>query len=198
MAIRDLLQTTYKDLQKMSMKELKSSFKAISHALRERGKTFAKHGEQAPRYQKGLGSMRGADKMELSERIAKAAAYMRGKASTYRGHEEVVEDRRKKMQEAMPDMDFSTKKKLKEFGEFMDEMLTRFPDHRQAFPSSNISDIYREAKRLNVDPRTFMKNLSFWETHISDLEKARPIERTGRPVYPSDYARQLKLGKIRE
>lgn len=197
MAVKDLLQTTYKDLQKMSMKELKSSFKAISHALRERGKTFRKHGEKAPRYEKGLGSMKGADKLELAERIARAAAYMRGKVSTYRGHEEVVEDRRKKMQEAMPDMDFSTKEKFKEFGEFMDEMTTRYPESKRNFASTNFQDIFREAKRLNSDPRAFMKNYEFWVKHISDLEEARPIERTGRPVYPSDYARQLKLGKIR-
>lgn len=196
MAIKDLLQTSYRDLSKMSLKELKSSFKSISHALRERGKTFRKHGEQAPRYEKGLGSMRGADKLELAERIARAAAYMRGKVSTYRGHEEVVEDRRKKMQEAMPDMDFSTKEKFKEYGEFMDEMTTRYPEHFK-HDSNAVRDIYREAKRLNVDPHTFMKNFKFWATHTEALEEARPIERTGRPVYPSDYARQLKLGKIR-
>ena len=197
MAVKDLLQTTYKDLQKMSMKELKSSFKAISHALRERGKTFAKHGEEAPRYQKGLGSMRGLSKTEIAGKIAQAGAYMRGKISTYRGYEEVSEEKRKKLQEAMPDLDLSSKEKLRDFGNFMNEMAERYPEHYKA-DSNAVRDMYKEAKRLNADPRAFMKNMNFWMDHLEDLEHARPIERTGRPVYPSDYARQLKLGKIRD
>lgn len=197
MKVSEILGTSYKELSKLSRGELVKAFGSLSHALKERGKTFAKHGEQAPKYQKGLGSSRGLSASEIARKVSSAAAYMRGKLSGYRGYMEAAEEKREKMQQAMPDLDLSSIDKLREYGRFMNEMSERYPEHFKA-SSNAIRDMYKEAQRLNVNPEQFVKNFNFWAEHIDDLERARPLNYKSRSARPSDYARQLKLGKIRE
>ena len=196
MKVSEILGTSYKELSKLSRGELVKAFGSLSHALKERGKTFAKHGEQAPKYQKGLGSSRGLSASEIAEKVSSAAAYMRGKLSGYRGYMEAAEDKRQKIQEAMPDLDLSTIDKLRAYGMFMDEMKMRYPEHMAA-SSDSIRDMYREAQRLNINPEQFVKNFNYWSEHIADLERARPLNYS-RELKPSDYARQLKIETVRD
>lgn len=180
----------------MSSKALRENYQNIKNIVKYRLQTFAKHGVEPPGSIKQLRSSRGRKDEDLIDDIKEALAWIRGRRSTYTGYKSVEEDFREKMQAAMPDMDLSDAGKMKSFGEFMGEMQERYGEMWHAI-SNAARDIYREATRLNTDPRAMMKNYDYWVDHLKYLENADPIRsRSGRKLKPSEYARKLGLEKI--
>ena len=195
MKVAQLKELSAREWSKMSSSELRKSYQSIKHALAERNKTFRKHGLEG----RTLPSSRGLSDTEIRQLAQTATAYMRGRRSTYAGRQASAEDQLHKMQKAMPDMGFETVDDVRKFGKFMDEMDDRFGE--AGYPSSQAKKLYKEAQRLNVDPKKFMRNYDYWIDHIKDLEKATPIrQRAGsRALKPSDYARQIsKMRAYRE
>jgi hypothetical protein len=113
----------------------------------------------------------------------------------------------------MADSEQDTFKSFEEFdryGRFMGSMQERF-GALWSYASDQTKELYDAAKkngadlgelteRLNLDPEQLIKNFEFWSEHMDALVSAEPItwHRAGRPVYASDYARKLGLGKIRK
>lgn len=204
MKLSQLMNMSARQINELSDTELRKAYQQTKYTLKSRAATFEKHGihfsEDAfgRRSSALLPSSKGMDIEEQRQRLKTSLAYMRGRRSTYKGFKESEEERRSRMQEAMPDLDLSSKDKADKFGRFMGDMQTRWGEMWK-YVSNNARDIYREAVRLNSDPKMFMKNYDFWADHIQDLEEAKPIrQREGsRALRPADYARKLKLGKIR-
>lgn len=204
MKLSELLNMSARQLNELSDTELRKAYQQTKYTLKSRAMTFEKHGihvaEEAYGRQSSamLPSSKGMDVEEQRRRLKTSLAYMRGRRSTYKGFKESEEERRRNLQESMPDLDLSTDEKAKKYGRFMGDMQTRWGEMWK-YVSNNARDIYREAMRLNADPKMFMKNYDFWADHIQDLEEAQPIrQRSGsRALRPADYARKLKLGKIK-
>ncbi len=201
MKLSDLIDSSSLAMSRLTPSEIREAYQIVKGAVKSRNKTFAKHGlgDAVPeRLRSGLPSSVGAAPEDLLQDIRSAVAWMRGRGSTYGGYQAITEERRQKMQDALPDMDFSTNEKLADFGKFMNEMRDRYGDQFKDI-SSTAADLYREALRLNVDPRQFMKNYDFWADHVEDLEKTDPIrQRAGsRALKASDYAQKIERQRQR-
>lgn len=201
MALRlgQLMSMTARELSQLSRSELRGAYQNIRKITNSRVNTFGKHGirDAVPAdLREGLGSAKGKSDAELLQAMRDSMRWMRGKNSTYAGYQQIREDFREKMQESMPDLDLSDDEKMEDFGRFMGDMQERYGEMWHAI-SNQARDIYREAVRLNMDPRALMKNYDYWADHISDLEAADPIRtRSERILKPSEYARKLGLEKI--
>lgn len=191
MKLKNLIQQSAREWSAMSGSELRKAYQQVKHAMSERAKTFAKHGQEG----RTLPSSRGLSESELRTKLKSASAYMRGRRSTYSGAQQSALDKLHQMQAAMPEMGFKTVEDVAKFGDFMNEMEERYKAIQ--FPSMSAKKLYQEAQRLNVDPRKFMRNFDYWQDHINDLEKLDPIrQREGsRALKPSDYARKIEGGR---
>ena len=204
MKLSELMNMSARQINELSDTELRKAYQQTKYTLKSRAVTFEKHGINVAHGTYGrpssalLPSSKGMDIEEQRQRLKTSLAYMRGRGSTYKGYKQIEDERRRRLQESMPDLDLSSKEKVDKFGRFIGEMQTRWGEMWK-YVSNSARDIYREAMRLNADPRMFMKNYDFWADHIQDLEEAQPIrQRAGsRGLRPADYARKLKLGKIR-
>lgn len=197
--LKQLLNMTARELKQLSRSDLRESYQTIRKITNSRVNTFKKHGigEAVPEdVRGGLASARGRSDQELIEDMRDSLRWMRGRVSKYAGWKEAREDRREKMQDALPDLDLSDDDKFDAFGKFMGEMQDRYGEMWHAV-SNQVRDIYKEAVRLNMNPKALMRNYDYWADHISDLENADPINtKSGRTLKPSEYARKLGLEKI--
>lgn len=194
-----LLNMTVRELKQVSSSELRETYQNVRKIVNSRINTFKKHGidDVVPEdLQGGLGSAKGRSDAELLQSIRESAAWMRGRRSSYRGYQEAREHFREQMQESMPDLDLSSDEKVDAYGRFMGEMQERYGDMWHGV-SNQARDLYREAVRLNVNPKSLMRNFDYWADHLADLEHADPIRtRQDRQLRPSEYARKLGLEKI--
>lgn len=199
--LKQLLNMTARELKQLSTSELRESYQNIRKITNSRVNTFKKHGisEAVPKHiREGLGSSKKRSDQELIEDIRGSLAWMRGRVSKYSGWKEAREDRREKMQDAMPDLDLSTPEKLDDFGEFMGEMQDRYGEMWGGI-SSQVRDLYGILMKSNEDPYQFMRNYDYWKEHIEDINASRKATgRRGRlSTKPSTYFNKLKKGKIK-
>ena len=197
--LNQIMNMTKRELQQLSRGELGEAYQTIRKITNSRLNTFSKHGirDVVPEdIRQGLGSAKGQSNEELIESMREARRWLRGSRSKYAGYMQSQEHRRSEMQDALPDLDLSDQKKFDDFGRFMGDMQDRYGEMWHAV-SNQARDIYREATRLNMNPKALMRNLDYWDKHIADLEQADPINtRSGRQLKPSEYARKLGLEKI--
>jgi len=192
-------------LRKLKAPDLKKTYKQISKALKGRTKTFRKHGreEAVPeRFRDGLESPEDMSKNEMLSHITDALRYMNDKESSYRGWHEKQMGRMKAYNETMEasgQPTFDSEEDFDRYGRFMGDMQERFGELWH-YNSDQAKEMYAQAERLNLDVNQLTKNFDFWADHLEELAEADPItwHRSGRPVYASDYARKLGLGKIRK
>ena len=131
MKLSDLIDASAISLSKLSKSEIREAYQIVKSAVRTRSKTFIKHGKETgiPKWLRGgLPSSVGAAPEDLALDLKKALGWLHGENSKYAGYLEMIENRRRKMQEAMPDMDFSTVDKLEKFGHFMEEIRDKYGD----------------------------------------------------------------------
>lgn len=187
------------EVGKLSGKQLREAYQNVKKVINSRVKTFEAHdaGSAIPASLRGgLESSRRRSEESLLQDIREALRWSRGSGSSYRTYVRVQESRRKKMQEALPDIDLSSTAKLKEFGNFMNEASDRYGEMAKIV-SSQARALYAEAQRLNINTNALLKNMDYWLDHIDDLEKSDPIRtRSERQLQPSEYARKLGLEKI--
>ena len=88
---------------------------------------------------------------------------------------------------------FESEADFRDYGQFMGEMQER-AGQQWAIGSDDAGDIWREAKRLGVDPRQFMKNFEYWRSHIKDLQQAERLNR--KELTPAAYRKSMGLEKI--
>lgn len=187
------------EVGKLSGKQLREAYQNVKKVINSRVKTFEAHdaGSAIPASLRGgLESSRGRSEEDLLQDIRNALRWSRGSGSSYRTYARVQENRRQKMQEALPDIDLSSTDKLKEFGNFMNDVSERYGEMAKIV-SSQARALYSEAQRLNINKNALLKNMDYWLDHLNDLEKTDPIRtRSERQLQPSEYARKLGLEKI--
>ena len=196
MKLKNLIEQSAREWSAMSGTELRKAYQQVKHAMKDRAKTFVKHGEGS--LAKVLPSSRGLTEEQMQTRLKTASAYLRNEQrSKYAGWHESAVNKLHQMQAAMPDMGFKTIEDVRKFGNFMDEMEDRYRNIQ--YDSMTAKKLYKEAQRLNVDPTKFMRNFEYWMDHVDDLAKQQPIrQREGsRALKPSDYARKIEGGRMR-
>ena len=199
MKFSELIDYSSGQIRNLSGSSLREAYQLVKKSVNSRVKTFKSHGEETAipaGLRSGLAVARGRSDEELLQDIREALSWARGKTSTWKGYTGIMEDRRKRMQEALPDIDLSDRDKLKKFGEFMNDIRARYGEMSK-IASSQARKLYSEAERLNIDPEAFKRNLDYWLGHAEELERSDPIRtRSDRKIQPSEYARKLGLEKI--
>ena len=148
MKLKSLMDKSAREWSAMSGTELRRAYQQVKHAMKERAKTFAKHGQEG----RVLPSSKGLSESEMRTKLKSASAYLRGRRSTYGGLKQSESEQLRRMQEAMPDMGFKTPDDLRQFGDFMNEMDDRFGNIK--YDSMDAKKLYKEAQRLNVETKS--------------------------------------------
>ena len=193
-------------LRKMKKNELLQVANIIRKSLRSRRKTFEKYDSLKAipeEYRDVLPSNADFEnRNEIISWLSDSLQYLRTPESTYKGYQKAVADRMAAYNETLSKSEhhreqFKTIEDFDRFGTFMKEAAERFLDFQKA--SDQVYEMYEQAQRLGVDPNQFLKNYDYWEKHLEKLQEAETINwsRTGKPVYASDYARQLHLPSMR-
>ena len=193
-------------LRRMKRNELVQAAATVRKALRSRASTFAKHDAEAAFPFEDIEDLPTAadfeNRSELLSWLSDALKFLnKPEESTYRGYMAAVNARMAAYNETLNQegrKGFDTLEDFNRFGKFMGEAQERFRDF--SVVSDQVVEMYDQAERLGVDPEQFMRNFDYWKTHLEDLQDATPIEwqRKGKPVYASDYARQLHLPRMKD
>lgn len=92
------------------------------------------------------------------------------------------------------DFEFENLEEYQDYKCFLGAMAERVGENWKYVSGEGVA-LYAEAKRLNLNPSQFLRNANYWIENADKLEEATPLNR--KTIRPSDYARQLKLPKIR-
>ena len=145
-----------------------------------------------------LQNLKGVNKLsedELALQISTMSNFLQSRKSTYSGYMDFRKARKKQIEE-MTEYKFKNEEDYSKFEIFMDEMYKRdkvmWKEHYD-----EAMELYTQGRRLNLDPMQFVRNYEYWLDidKIEALSNAEPLDRA--KLSPSDYARKLKLPKIR-
>lgn len=181
------------------MSQAKQIFRALKNTLDSRIRTYAKHGasSKVPDNIMNIGGVKGKTKSQLIKDIRQMSSFMRNpEKGTYAKYEKAREKRRASISRGTG-VQIRTPEEEDKLDEFLKKARERYADdsiwknggYQVAF------DMFDAARNLSLNPDQFLRNFEYWEEHLSDLENAEPIK-SGRKLYPSDYARKLNLPKI--
>ena len=185
-----------------SLTEAKQIFRALKNSLDSRIRTFAKHGalDAVPDRILNIGGVRGKTETEIIQNIRDLNNFMRDpEKGTYAEWSDEMERRKAHVEDIIGnDFQFDDDEEYEDYLQFMGEMQDRYGGGEMwKGVSKEAARLYGEAKRLSIDPEQFFRNYDYWRKHVKDLASADPIQnRSGRKIYPSDYARKLGLPKI--
>lgn len=202
MKLSEIINSSASTINALGAKKLRSAFKAVRDAVRYRQKTFSSHSalDKMPAQFRGdLPGLRDLDDTGIRMFIKSASSYMLGTTSTYRGWKAAADDRMRSMNDFFQGsgLQFNSLDEFDEYGKFMGDMQTR-AGQMWKFVSDEALDLFREGKRLGVNPEQFMRNFEYWSAHLEELQNVDPIQQKegSRGLSPSMYAHKLGLESI--
>lgn len=203
MKISDIVNMAAYKVNKLTGSALSAAYTTLKSAFNKRVKVFQKHDAERAlpaQFRKGMRSSLGMTDEEKLQAIKEASAFMRGSRSSYSGWKRSEIEQMQGLNERLDGVyHFDSLEDFRKYGEFMGEMQMRMGQMWKR-ESSQVRELYFASQRLGVEAQQFFKNYEYWEHHLEELEKAKPIEwsTSGRKVKASDYARQLRLPKMSE
>ena len=195
--LKSILEKSRYVLKNSSRDILESDYKRLKAKANRTKQVFKKHGKgyKLPQYlQEGLKGVAKLSTEELVSYVSRLSNFLKGETRSYAAYKRAI-DKRKSFAEETLDYEFESDADFETYEKFMHEMYIRDKDNWK-YHYDDAMDLFIQARRLKLDPMQFAKNYDYWLEHAESLEEAVPIENR-RKLYPSDYARQLKLPKIR-
>lgn len=184
-------------LSRASKSTLKGMYSTLKKEVGKRVKTYKKHGatKHLPSNIQNLKGVNNLDADDLAMNIANMSNFLRSNKASYTSF---IKNRRENMArlEEMMDYNFESEEDYETYERFMSEMYKRDKVMwKQHYDTA--MELYAQGRRLNLNPMQFLRNYEYWldADTIEELANAEPIERSN--LKPSDYARALKLPKIR-
>ena len=168
-----LMHMTAAEIGRLSESELRGAYQSVKRTALSRVATFEKHGAEPPRMLTNLTKPAGELSLtEMRQAVRNAAYRYRESPHTvsYKDWSEKRETFRKKMQEALPDVDLSDQEKLDRFGRFMGDMQARYKSMWSAI-SEFVVDLYNDAVEIGEDPRQLMDNYDAWADEIKKADQ---------------------------
>lgn len=202
MKLKDIIGMAAYQVNKLKGSTLSTAYTTLRGVYQKRASVFRKHGAETALpagFRSGMRSASDLTDAEKLQDIKAISAWMRGSRSTYTGWKRSELDQMESLNQQLEGtFHFSSLEQFRRYGEFMGEMHTRYGT-MWGGQSTQVRELFFQAERLGVDPMQFQKNYEYWMDHVEELEKAKPIKwKPGsRELKPSDYARQLKLPKIK-
>lgn len=138
------------------------------------------------------------DRSAISSQITEDYRFVKNPATTMKGFRKQlassVRSFNEKLRYQNEDGDWVTpraitSKNVWELYDFLDEYREYWKN--QEIPASDeVIDIYVEARRLNMDTKSLIKNIDFWRQHKEKMEEFTPVK-SGKPVPSSEYEKLL-------
>lgn len=204
MKLKDVIfSAAYKVNKFKDDKILNAAYSTLRAVYNKRASVFRKHDAETAlpvNYRSGLPPVAGMSDADKLLAVKDISRWMRNNPrSTYTGWKRSELDQMESLNDLLRgDYEFTNLEDFRKYGEFMGEMQARYGDMWK-YASSQVRELYFQAERLEVKPEMFQKNYEYWMEHLEELQRAKPIQwKPGaRELKPSDYARQLKLPKIK-
>lgn len=197
MKLSAILNRSLASLSKASKTTLKQMYSMVKKEVGKRVSTYKKHGAEKylPDDVKKLAGVNSMNSDDLALNITNLSNFLRSPKASYTKY---MKERKENMErvEEMIDYNFEDEEDYENYERFLSEMYKRDKVMwKQHYDEA--MELYAQGRRLNLDPMQFVRNYEYWldSDKIEALSNAEPIERDR--LSPSDYARKLKLPKIR-
>ncbi len=199
MKAKEIINLAAYQASKLTGSALSEAYQTLKSVFNKRAEVFRKHGAERALpagFRSDMPSSRGMTEAEKLQTLKSAAAFMRGERSSFSGWKRSEMEQMEELNERLDDaFHFNNLDEFRRYGEFMGEMQTRMGDMWKQV-SNQVRELYFQSERLGLDSSMFMKNYEYWLAHGEALQRAEPLQYSGRGVKASDYARQLHLPKI--
>ena len=186
-------------LTKLSKKKLQSTYSKLKKVVSSRVGTFEKHGaiNEVPKAVRKLESVEDLDSAELISKVGEISNFLLGKKSKYSDFMRLEREEREGIEEDLG-IKFKNYSEFQDYKRFLNDMYQRDKKGWKASSEQyeDAIDLFSNSRRLNLKASQFLRNRDYWLEHVDDLKNAKPIKRSSK-LYPSDYARQLRLPKVR-
>ena len=186
-------------LTKLSKKKLQSTYSKLKKVVSSRVGTFEKHGaiNEVPKAVRKLESVEDLDSAELISKVGEISNFLLGKKSKYSDFMRLEREEREGIEEDLG-IKFKNYSEFQDYKRFLNDMYQRDKKGWKASSEQyeDAIDLFLNSRRLNLKASQFLRNRDYWLEHVDDLKNAKPIKRSSK-LYPSDYARQLRLPKVR-
>ena len=186
-------------LGKLSSTKLTSAYNQLKRAVSKRVGVYKKHGRMDV-IPKGLHKIENVGDLDASEKISKIGEMSNFLLSGKSTYTKFMESEREELENIEEDLDIKFKS-FEEFNDYKRFLKDMYQRDKKGWKASSEQyedaiDLWLESRRLNLKASQFLRNKDYWMEHLDELKTAKPIKR-GSKLYPSDYARKLKLPKVR-
>ena len=199
MAIKDLINMTRFQLGKLSSAKLKSAYNQLKRTVSKRIDVYKKHGRMDV-IPKGLHNIENVGDLDASEKISKIGEMSNFLLSGKSTYTKFMESEREELENIEEDLDIKFKS-FEEFNDYKRFLRDMYARDKKGWRASSEQyedsiDLWLQSRRLNLKASQFLRNRQYWLENVDELKNAKPIKRNTK-LYPSDYARQLRLPKVR-
>lgn len=199
MAIKDLINMSRYQLGKLTSKKLSSVYNQLKRTVTQRVNVYKKHSRMDV-IPKALHKIENVADLDSAEKISKIGEMSNFLLSGKRTYTDFMKAEREEMENIEEDLDikFKSMQEYNDYKRFLHDMYQRDKKGWKASSEQyeDAIDLWMQSRRLNLKASQFLRNKDYWMEHLDDLKNAKPIKR-GTKLYPSDYARQLRLPKVR-
>lgn len=156
---------------------------------------FKKHDKEhkLPEYVTSLKPVNKLNQAELVNEVNRLSNFLMSDMKSYKSYQKRRSEDKERAERNLG-YTFKSEADFDEYEKFLHEMYIRDKDNwKQHYEDA--MDLFVQSRRLNLNPKQFQANYEYWLENAEELLNAEPINKS--KVYPSDYARQLKLPKVR-
>ena len=197
-------QLEYQALQEGSLTY--SQKRAVYNRLRDIGqkriKRLAREFSQSETYKQhkdGIRKLRDIKtESQLNQELAKLNKLIQSPYSTITGQKEIRQKNLETLEEhgyTLKGKPVVTKENYDRFTDFMEAY--RATVESRTYGSETPVDLFNEAERLKIKPKTLIDNISFWADHLEDLQNM-PDRKGNKEVSASYIRRRLGLETYKE
>lgn len=126
---------------------------------------------------------------QFSSALSETYKFLNKKTTTVTGYRRQVK-RSIKSFNKMFDKDIINEDNIQALYDFLEDYRNKY--NVQKIPDSDrLLDTYAEAVRLNIDPKSLLKDIDYWKSHYNEMKSLDAMD-SDEPVDSSEYAELLR------
>ena len=179
----------------LSLEEIKEQYKYFRRAAKYRLKKLGESEfADTQTYLKNVNAFKPLSKIEsqreLEKRLYSVQKFLRSKASTIKGQEEM---RQKAIESAQEKgLDWINESNIAAFGQYMDYLRTKYKGAQ--FDSERALRLFVASEKKEIDPLDVAKDFEYWKRNVSYIERVGKIE-SSKPHSAEDYKKEIEHRK---
>lgn len=126
---------------------------------------------------------------QFSSALSETYKFLNRKTTTVTGFRRQVERSIKSFNKLF-DKDIINEENIQDLYDFLEDYRNKY--NVQKIPDSDrLLDTYAESIRLNIDPKSLLKDIEYWKSHYNEMKNLEPMD-SEEPVDSSKYAELLR------